>query len=513
MKLFIPNKEDVVKSEKKLKESVQQLRQMLKKIILNNDLQEPVGVLFSGGVDSTLIAAVLKDLNIQFVCYFGYVKNKNIPKDLLSARQTSEFLSAELKEGFIYEDELEMILPDIIKTIKTEEVIQVSVAIPLYVALREAKDDGIKTVFCGSGADELFCGYNKFNLIKKDYFLKSLELLKKIENEDILRDTKLAKHFKLSLVSPFLDKEVINYGLSLKDKHKKTKEQNKIVIRELLKEYGFLKEIYDRKKKAAQYGSNSDISLSKLSRSLGFKKKQEYFSYMKNNKKKRYACLFSGGKDSNLSLFFAKKNNIDVRCLLSILPKSNFSYMYQKPDRKLLELQAEALDIPIIFKSSKSEKEKELKDLEFLIKKAINNYRIEGVVTGALFSNYQKKRIEDICKKNKIDCYSPLWEMPQEKEMELLLENKFKFIFTKVAALGLNEEWLGKIITNKELFKLKEINKKTKINVAGEGGEFESFVIDSPLFYKKIEVVEKKIKKINDNCSLLSIRKAKLFDK
>jgi diphthine-ammonia ligase len=516
MKLIIPEQKEILNFKNtggNLETAVQQFRQLLKKATFNKKLQEPIGVLFSGGVDSTLISTVLKDLNIKYTGYFGYVKNKKTPKDLFSAREAADFLSINLKEGFVYEDELEEILPQIIKIIKTKDPVQVAVAIPLFVALREAKDDGIKTMFCGSGADEIFCGYNMFNLINKDYYLKSLMLLKKLEKEDFLRDNRLANHFDIFLVSPFLEKNTIYFGLSLNDEHKKTKKQNKIVIRELLKDYGFPKEIYERKKKAAQYGSNSDSSLSRLSRSLGFKKKQDYFSYMENNTKKRYACLFSGGKDSNLSLFFAKKNNIDIRCLLSVLPKSDFSYMFQKPDRKLLDLQAESLDIPIIFKSSKSEKEKELKDLEFLIKKAINNYRIEGVVTGALFSNYQKKRIEDICKKNNISCYSPLWQMPQDKEMELLLENNFKFIFTKVAAQGLSEDWLGKEITNKELSKLKKIHKKNKINVAGEGGEFESFVIDSPLFQKKIKIIEKKIKKINDNCSLLFIKNAKLVDK
>ena len=103
--------------------------------------------------------------------------------------------------------------------------------------------------------------------------------------------------------------------------------------------------------------------------------------------------------------------------------------------------------------------------------------------------------------------------MPQEKEMMLLLENNFKFIFSKVAAKGLNEDWLGEVITNKHLLKLKDIYKKYKINIAGEGGEFESVVLDSPLFQKKIEIVEKAIKKINEDCALLDIKRARLVDK
>ncbi len=512
--MVIPEKEEIIQNNESLKDAVQQIRQKLKKAIIHKKIEEPVGVLFSGGVDSVLVSVILKDLGIDFKAYFGYVKRKNEPKDLSSARFSANLLvDINLHEGFVYDDELEEVLPDIIKTTKTTDPVQIGVAVPLYIALREAKDDNIKTLFCGSGADELFCGYNKFNLISKDYYKKSIELLNKIKKRDLLRDKRLAKRFEVKLFSPFINDEVIAYGLSLKDSFKKTTSRNKIIVRELLKEYGLPKEVYDLKKKAAQYGSNSEKALTKLMKASGFKTKQEYFLHLKNKKPKRYGCLFSGGKDSNLALFLSKKKDIDVCCLLSVLPKDDFSYMYQRPKKNILELQSEALDIPILYKKTNGVKEKELKDLEILIKKAIINYRIEGIVTGALFSNYQKKRIETICKKLNITCFSPLWHMSQEKEMSILLDNNFRFIFDKIAAYGLTKEWLGKTITNQDFIKLKEITKKYKINIAGEGGEFESVVLDSPLFNKKINIIEKKIKMINDNCGVLDIKKATLVDK
>jgi diphthine-ammonia ligase len=511
MKIIIPKEVKINKDS--LEKNIQQLRQNIKKNILNQDIKKPVGVLFSGGVDSTLISVILKDLNIEHTCYFGYVKTKEEPKDLLSARKVSKYLDINLKEGFVYENELELLLPNIIKTIKIYDNIQVGVAIPLYIALREAKDDGVKTIFCGSGADEVFCGYNVFNFIEKDFHIKSIELLKSLEKKDLLRDNRLADFFSISLVSPFLSKDVISFGLSLKDSYKKTNQRNKIVIRELLREYNLPKEIYEQKKKAAQYGSNSDKSLRRLMKRLGYKKNIEYFKSIIKTPKKRYGCLFSGGKDSNLALFIAKQKGIDVSCLLSILPNSDFSYMFQKPDKNILKLQADALDIPIIFKKSRSIKEKELKDLKVIIKKAIDNYKIEGVITGALFSNYQKKRIEDICKTYNIDCFSPLWQMSQEKELDLLLENHFDFIFCKVAAKGFSKEWLGKTITREDVNKLKEINQRYTINIAGEGGEFETIVLNSPIFEKQIKIVNKKIKMINENCGLLYIKKAKLINK
>ena len=72
--------------------------------------------------------------------------------------------------------------------------------------------------------------------------------------------------------------------------------------------------------------------------------------------------------------------------------------------------------------------------------------------------------------------------MDQELHMRRLLKDKFKFIFTKVAAEGLDNSWLNREIKEKDIEELIKLNKKYGVNVAGEGGEFESFVIDCPLF-------------------------------
>ena len=53
----------------------------------------------------------------------------------------------------------------------------------------------------------------------------------------------------------------------------------------------------------------------------------------------------------------------------------------------------DALGLPIIFKTTKGEKERELKDLRVAIKEAKQKYKIQGIVSGALASNYQKTRV------------------------------------------------------------------------------------------------------------------------
>tara|TARA_Y100000034_G_scaffold121692_1_gene166256 strand:+ start:808 stop:1389 length:582 start_codon:yes stop_codon:yes gene_type:complete len=184
----------------------------------------------------------------------------------------------------------------------------------------------------------------------------------------------------------------------------------------------------------------------------------------------KLGVLFSGGKDSSLALYKAGK----VEVLITLDSKNKDSYMFHTPIDEVEKL-AEKLQIDLIKFKTEGEKEKELEDLKLAIKKAIDEYSIEGIVTGAVASTYQASRIQKICDELKIYCFNPLWQMDQE---ELLREaiKKFKVRIVKVAAEGLDDSWVGREIneeTIKELIKLKE---KFKINVAGEGGEYESVV-------------------------------------
>ncbi len=223
----------------------------------------------------------------------------------------------------------------------------------------------------------------------------------------------------------------------------------------------------------------------------------------------KLAALYSGGKDSNFAIFLAKKQH-EIACLITIKSKNIDSYMFHTPNIHLTELQAKALNLPLIEETTKGEKEIELKDLERAIKKAKEKYNIQGVLTGALFSNYQRERIEKIAKKLNLKTISPLWHMDQEKEMRELIKNNFTIILTSIAAQGLDESWLNKRITDKDIDKLTKIE---GINIAGEGGEFETLVLDCPLFNKKLEIKESTIIKKSEHVARLIIKKAELIDK
>ena len=220
----------------------------------------------------------------------------------------------------------------------------------------------------------------------------------------------------------------------------------------------------------------------------------------------RAAVLFSGGKDSAYSLY-KEKDNYEIVCLISLFPEKSDSYMFHYPNVKFIKYQAEVLNIPLITQNTKAEKEKELKDLETAIKKAIREYRIEALISGALASSYQKSRIEDLCRKLKIKSVAPLWHVDPENYLGELIKNKFEAIITGIAADGLNESFLGMKIDEKLIQDLK----KLKIHLGAEGGEYETFVLNCPLFSKKIEIIESE--KIMENyCTgRLEIKKIRLI--
>ncbi|HLC78113.1 MAG TPA: diphthine--ammonia ligase [Candidatus Nanoarchaeia archaeon] len=207
----------------------------------------------------------------------------------------------------------------------------------------------------------------------------------------------------------------------------------------------------------------------------------------------KLGILFSGGKDSSYAAFVAKQQGHELVCLMTIHSKNKYSYMFHTPSIKKTKEQAKAMNIPLIIGKTKGEKELELADLENLISKAIKKYKIEGIITGALHSDYQATRIQKICDKLKIKCINPLWHKNEIEYLKELIKSKFKIIIIGVAAYPLDSSWLGRRIDEKLIEEVSKLKDKYNIHPAGEGGEFESFVLDCPLFSKPLKVKKSKI--------------------
>lgn len=221
----------------------------------------------------------------------------------------------------------------------------------------------------------------------------------------------------------------------------------------------------------------------------------------------KFGALASGGKDSIYSAYYYVKKGWDLKCLISIESKNIDSYMFHTPNISLVSKQAEAIGVPLLVQQTQGEKEVELKDLKIALQKAKDDYGIEAITVGAIFSDYQNERVKKICEELKIEVCAPLWHMDQEKVLRLMLQKGFKILIVKTAALGLDASHL-KIIDEDMVQKLIELYKKYKINIAGEGGEYETFVLDCPFFKKQIQINDQEIK---DNC--LVIKSVSLIEK
>ncbi len=200
------------------------------------------------------------------------------------------------------------------------------------------------------------------------------------------------------------------------------------------------------------------------------------------------AVLFSGAKDSTFAIYKTKQDGHEIASLVTLIPENPESYMFHHPNAEWTSLQAEAMGTPIMTKRTAGKKEKELEDLESVIREVKEKYGIEGIVSGALASQYQKSRIDGICKRLGLKSMAPLWGTDPEEHWNNILGADFDVIITAVASGGLGKEWLGRKIDRKALQELKILGQKHGFNLAGEGGEFETFVLSGPIFKKALKI-------------------------
>jgi len=197
----------------------------------------------------------------------------------------------------------------------------------------------------------------------------------------------------------------------------------------------------------------------------------------------RLGVLYSGGKDSNLALYYAKKHH-EVVVLLNIEPSSDDSELFHYINNHIVKLQSKALDIPLLRKRSSDTERDQLLVLRDLLKEAKVKYNIRGIVTGAVRSTYQSSRFQKICRDLDLWCFNPLWLTPEEEILDTIIKNKFVAIITRLAYENPDVSILGKPIDKYTIDYLKQAN----VNLVGEGGEYETIVLDSPIFKKKIVV-------------------------
>jgi predicted ATP pyrophosphatase (TIGR00289 family) len=200
----------------------------------------------------------------------------------------------------------------------------------------------------------------------------------------------------------------------------------------------------------------------------------------------RVAVLATGGKDSTLALYRVLRLGYDVKCLVSMIPLREDSWMFHYPNIHLMDLFAEAVGIPLVKAETSGAKEVEVEDL----KRLVAGLDVDGIVSGAIASNYQRARIEEICKQLRLKCLTPLWHENPISILWEILDLEFEVIITGVYAYGFSREWLGRKLDMKTIEALIELNKRFGVSIVGEGGEYETLVLDAPFFKRRLKIVE-----------------------
>ena len=203
----------------------------------------------------------------------------------------------------------------------------------------------------------------------------------------------------------------------------------------------------------------------------------------------KLAALFSGGKDSTYAAYLAEKGGHDVSIFACMRPARSDSYMFHGVNIHLTPLVAEAQGKPLASAPSSGEKEKEVEDLKHLLE-LIN---VKGVVSGAIASKYQRDRVNQICADLGITHLSPLWGKDPQQLLEAEIKSGMEIIMVHVAANGLDKSWLGRRIDGKAAEELVRLSEKYGINVCGEGGEYESLVVDAPWFKKRLIIEDAEV--------------------
>lgn len=209
-----------------------------------------------------------------------------------------------------------------------------------------------------------------------------------------------------------------------------------------------------------------------------------------------WIALFSGGKDSSWALHQARLEGATVNHLLTAQPSGD-SYLFHVPATGLTRLLAESISIPHTTFSlepatatdSGKRGDQELEVLADAIEAVQRKHpdRLTGIVTGAVESNFQRDRIRHLCDRYGLEEFSPLWQCPHETALRSMIEAGFDIRIVSVAAGGLDRSWLGRQLTENALEDLKALRDEYGIHLLGEGGEYETLVVDGPHMDRRLQ--------------------------
>lgn len=195
----------------------------------------------------------------------------------------------------------------------------------------------------------------------------------------------------------------------------------------------------------------------------------------------KVAILLSGGKDSVYAAYIARQWGWDLGHAVVVRPR-RLSWMYHTDNIHLAEMVARSMGLPLVTRSTDARPEAEVSDLQ----SALAELDVDGVISGAVASEYQRTRIERVCHSLGITSFTPLWHKDERQLLQEMLEAGFTIVVVAVAAEGLGAEWLGRVLDTEAVEELVRLHERYGIHVAGEGGEYETLVLDCPLYTRRL---------------------------
>ncbi|EDV29840.1 uncharacterized protein TRIADDRAFT_49818 [Trichoplax adhaerens] len=219
-------------------------------------------------------------------------------------------------------------------------------------------------------------------------------------------------------------------------------------------------------------------------------------------------ALISGGKDSCYNMLECVRHGHQIVALANLYPDGSQdeldSYMFQTVGHQAIHLYADAMNLPLYrhpLKGSSIATDRyysptakdEVEDLYELLKEVQNDIEIEAVSVGAILSNYQRVRVENVCSRLGLVSLAYLWQRDQQDLLMEMIDDGIDARIIKVAALGLEpQKHLGKSLQEIAPV-MRRFNQKYGLNICGEGGEYETFTLDCPLFTQKIIIDRQEI--------------------
>jgi predicted ATP pyrophosphatase (TIGR00289 family) len=123
------------------------------------------------------------------------------------------------------------------------------------------------------------------------------------------------------------------------------------------------------------------------------------------------------------------------------------------------------------------------------LRRLFQDLDVDGVVVGAIASDYQHERVNRVADESGLRVFAPLWRHDPRRLIRDYLAADLQIVFSSVSAEGLDATWLGRRWDERVIDDLLRLQRVHGVHPCGEGGEFETLVVDAPLFRQRLEIV------------------------